>query len=175
MADNALFVCMNGRQRKAADGNFVVDMKATKDGEPIGKAEEEYTDTFVRKLTKKELAEYLEVERRETEALRDAEKPNAAPTKAKEPKKTTAKAKSKKTAKKMSGLDAAAKVLEEAGEPLRCKQIIETMLAKGYWTTSGQTPWATLYSAILREIQQKGKQARFRKADRGLFTINKAR
>ena len=74
----------------------------------------------------------------------------------------------------MSGLDAAAKVLAEAGEPLRCKEIVETMLTKGYWTTNGQTPWATLYSAILREIQQKGKEARFRKADRGLFTINKA-
>ena len=79
----------------------------------------------------------------------------------------------KAPAKKMSALDAAAKVLAEAGEPLRCKEIVETMLAKGYWTTNGQTPWATLYSAMLREIQQKGKQARFRKADRGLFALNK--
>ncbi len=79
----------------------------------------------------------------------------------------------KKTKGKLSGLDAAAKVLAEAGEPLRCKQIVETMLAKGYWTTNGKTPAATIYSAILREIQTKGKESRFRKTDRGLFTVNR--
>ena len=35
----------------------------------------------------------------------------------------------------------------------------------------GKTPAATLYSAILREIQTKGKEARFKKSDRGLFTL----
>ncbi len=79
----------------------------------------------------------------------------------------------KKTKGKLSGLDAAAKVLSEAGEPLRCKQIVETMLAKGYWTTSGKTPAATIYAAMLREIQTKGKEARFKKTDRGLFTLNR--
>jgi hypothetical protein len=79
----------------------------------------------------------------------------------------------KKTKGKLSGLDSAAKVLAEAGEPLRCKQIVETMLAKGYWTTSGKTPAATIYAAILREIQTKGKDARFKKTDRGLFAANK--
>ena len=92
-------------------------------------------------------------------------------------KKTAAKnapAKTKKKPKgKPSGLDAAAKVLAEAGEPLRCKQIVETMLAKGYWTTNGKTPAATIYAAILREIQTKGKDARFKKTDRGLFAANK--
>ena len=37
---------------------------------------------------------------------------------------------------------------------------------------NGQTPAATLYSAILREINTKGKESRFKKADRGLFAIN---
>ena len=78
-----------------------------------------------------------------------------------------------KTKGKLSGLDAAAKVLAEAGEPLRCKQIVETMLAKGYWTTNGKTPAATIYAAILREIQTKGKEARFKKMDRGLFALNR--
>ena len=82
-------------------------------------------------------------------------------------------AKTKKKPKgKLSGLDAAAKVLAEAGEPLRSKQIVETMLAKGYWTTNGKTPAATIYAAILREIQAKGKEARFKKTDRGLFAAN---
>ena len=78
-----------------------------------------------------------------------------------------------KTKGKLSGLDAAAKVLAEAGEPLRSKQIVETMLAKGYWTANGKTPAATIYAAILREIQTKGKDARFKKTDRGLFALNR--
>ena len=47
------------------------------------------------------------------------------------------------------------------------------MLKKGYWTTKGKTPEATLYSAIIREIQKKGKDARFKKVSRGMFAINR--
>jgi hypothetical protein len=72
---------------------------------------------------------------------------------------------------KLSGLDAAAKVLAEATEPLGCKQIVEQALAKGYWSSDGKTPWATVYSAILREIQQKGAESRFRKTARGKFEL----
>src|SRR5687768_3936837 len=39
--------------------------------------------------------------------------------------------------KKMSALDAAAKVLAESKDPLRAKDIIEQMAAKGYWTSPG--------------------------------------
>ncbi len=31
---------------------------------------------------------------------------------------------------------------------------------------------ATLYSAILRELSEKGKDARFRKTERGKFSFN---
>jgi len=72
-----------------------------------------------------------------------------------------------------SGLDAAAKVLEEAGEALSCKAIVERAFEKGYWKSGGKTPHATVYSAILREIQKKGEQARFRKAARGRFEVVK--
>jgi len=73
-------------------------------------------------------------------------------------------------AKKMSALDAAAKVLEEKGEPMNCQEMIDAMAAKGYWSSpGGQTPAATLYSAILRETGKKGDQARFRKTARGQF------
>jgi len=70
--------------------------------------------------------------------------------------------------KPRSGLDLAAKVLADAGEPLNAKQIAERAIAAG-WKTSGKTPQATLYAAMLREIQKKGDAARFRKVDRGLF------
>jgi hypothetical protein len=74
--------------------------------------------------------------------------------------------------KKTSGLDAAVQVLTDAGQPMRCKDMVETMLAKGMWKTDGKTPAATIYAAILREIQTKGGEARFKKTDRGLFTVN---
>ena len=48
----------------------------------------------------------------------------------------------------MSGLDAAAKVLAESHEPMRAKEIVEQMAAKGYWKTAGETPSATIYAAI---------------------------
>ena len=71
---------------------------------------------------------------------------------------------------KMSCIDGAAKVLAEKGEPMNCKEMIDAMAAKGYWSTpGGKTPWATLYSSIAREIRDKGKESRFKKADRGKF------
>jgi hypothetical protein len=89
------------------------------------------------------------------------------------PQKAT-KAPPKKGEGKLSALDAAAKVLADSKEPLNTKAMIEQMAAKGLWTSpGGKTPHATLYSAILREINDKGADARFVKADRGLFTIKK--
>ena len=73
----------------------------------------------------------------------------------------------------MSALDAAAKVLAESNEPMRAKDIIEQMTAKGYWTSpGGKTPHATVVAAIIREIRDKGESSRFKKADRGLFVAN---
>src|SRR5207245_2319968 len=78
-----------------------------------------------------------------------------------------AKTKAKKAAKepkpkKTSALDAAAKVLAESGEAMTMQAMIEAMATKGYWSSpGGQTPSATLYSAILRELATKGEQARF--------------
>ena len=74
---------------------------------------------------------------------------------------------------KLTALDAAAKVLGETKEPMTTRQMIEVMAAKGYWKSpGGATPHATLYSAILREINAKGKDARFKKTDRGRFAAN---
>jgi hypothetical protein len=88
--------------------------------------------------------------------------------KADKPKRTRAKKEPKE--KRMSGLDAAAKVLEESGQPMTAKEMVEAAEAKGYWKSpGGKTPHATLYSAIIREIKVKGAEARFRKADRGKF------
>ena len=70
----------------------------------------------------------------------------------------------------LSCLKAAAKVLAERDEPMTCKEMIEAMATKGYWTTpGGKTPHATLYSSIAREIRDKGKDSRFKKSERGKF------
>jgi hypothetical protein len=85
--------------------------------------------------------------------------------------------KAKPTPKKrdgMSGLDAAAKVLALAGKPMNTKQMVDKMLADGLWKTGGKTPAATIYAAILREVRAKGKDARFRKTDRGQFEATAA-
>ena len=71
----------------------------------------------------------------------------------------------------MSGLDAAAKILVDAGGALNCKAMVEQAIAKGYWKPGGKTPAATMYAAILREIQKKGDASRFVKAERGMFKI----
>jgi hypothetical protein len=75
-----------------------------------------------------------------------------------------------KAAKRLSGLDAAAKVLAETSEPMSCKTIVEHIITNGLWQTKGLTPAATIYAAIIREIATKGAHARFRKVGRGKFT-----
>jgi hypothetical protein len=72
--------------------------------------------------------------------------------------------------KKMSALDAAAKVLGETRQPMTCRELVDQMAAKRYWTSpGGATPWSTLNAAIAREIKVKGADSRFAKAERGKF------
>ena len=92
----------------------------------------------------------------------------AAPAKQTRAKKVAAEPKTRKP----SGLDAACEVLKARGEPMTCKAIVEEMLARGMWATGGKTPASTLHAAICREIQAKAGEARFKKTDRGQFTIN---
>jgi HB1, ASXL, restriction endonuclease HTH domain len=71
-----------------------------------------------------------------------------------------------------SALDAAAKVLAEEHRPMNCQELIGVMAMKGYWTSpGGKTPAATLYSAILRELETKGDAARFVKVGKGQFAL----
>lgn len=93
---------------------------------------------------------------------------------AKQTAKASATAKKPKADGKMSAIDAAAKVLAESGEPMTTREMIEAMATKGYWTSpAGATPDRTLFSALLREINTKGKDARFVKTERGKCAANK--
>ncbi len=80
-----------------------------------------------------------------------------------------------KKLKRVSALDAAAQVLAASEVPMRAKEMIAAMEAKGLWTSpGGKTPEATLYAAIIREIAAKGDKARFKKHERGVFVAGKA-
>jgi hypothetical protein len=102
-------------------------------------------------------------------AAKSAKKKRVAPAK-REPKPR------KKADGKMSGLDAAARVLAESKEPLRVSEIVEKAKSKGYWQSkTGKTPEATIYAAVIREIRDKGAGSRFVKKDRGLFASSGAK
>lgn len=91
-------------------------------------------------------------------------------------KKTTRTASKAKPAAKRKGiLDIAAEMLARSKNPMACGEIVERAIEKGLWKTNGRTPSATLYAAIIREIANKGKDARFKKVDRGLFTATAGR
>ena len=66
--------------------------------------------------------------------------------------------------------NAAILVLADSKEPMSAKAIVERATADGlYQPGDGKTPDATLYIAMLRD-----KKARFRKADRGVWTLTEA-
>lgn len=171
--DHNLVVVTNGRLKdegelgNSFEGKAVTLNAKTGKLQTAKKADRFYIDELVRKLSKAELAEWLDVEKREAEALADGES-NPPTKKTTKPKAAT----KKKDTAKLSQLDAAIQVLTENGEPMRCKDMVEAMLAKGIWSTNGATPAATLYSAILREINNKGDEARFKKTARGHFALN---
>ena len=107
--------------------------------------------------------------------IASAATPKAAAKAAKAAAKATPKAAPKTEAaavpkKGLSLLNAAATVLERSGEAMPVRAMIEEAKASGLWTpTGGKTPEQTLYSAIIREMRDKGETARFRKEGRGLF------
>jgi len=55
---------------------------------------------------------------------------------------------------------------------MTCTQMVEAILERKLWSSTGKTPTATLYSAILRDIQKKGESARFVHVARGQFQLN---
>jgi len=79
-----------------------------------------------------------------------------------------------KKPKRVSALDAAAQIIAGAKVPMRAKEMIAEMEAKGLWKSpGGKTPEATLYAAIIREIAAKGNASRFKKHDKGVFVAGK--
>lgn len=105
--------------------------------------------------------------------IASAAAPKAVAKAAKATPKAAPKAESAAVPKKgLSLLNAAATVLERSGEAIPVRAMIEEAKASGLWTpTGGKTPEQTLYSAIIREIKDKGGASRFRKDGRGRFSF----
>ncbi len=123
------------------------------------------TKKTTRKTTTKKAAP-RKAPRKSTARAKGGAKPKHA---ASSPAKKIAQTKAK-TPKRVSLLDAAATVLQSAKQPMIAKAIVDAVVERGLWKPgAGKTPHATLYAAMTREIAAKGKDARFRKVDRGQF------
>jgi hypothetical protein len=72
--------------------------------------------------------------------------------------------------RKLSAIDAAAKVLGEEGRPMNCQEMIDGMAAKGYWQSPlPQDPSGHPLCFDLARAEGPGRRGRFVKAQRGRF------
>ena len=71
-------------------------------------------------------------------------------------------------------LSLAFEVLANSDQALSTQDMVARVMSSGKWSTSGKTPQATLYAAIIREIAEKGSESRFVKTARGRFAARPA-
>jgi HB1, ASXL, restriction endonuclease HTH domain len=93
------------------------------------------------------------------------------------PKKAAVKESAKRTAtvRKLGVLSAAHQVLSASATPMTSQEMIAAMAEQKLWSSpNGKTPAQTLYAAIIREIANKGDDARFTKTERGKFAARPA-
>jgi hypothetical protein len=69
----------------------------------------------------------------------------------------------------MNSVDAAYKVLQEAGKPLHYAEIARRIIQSKLWLTSGRTPENTVNRDINQEIMHRGKLARFVRLGDGMY------
>lgn len=67
--------------------------------------------------------------------------------------------------------DAIKRVLSEEGRALHYSDIAEAILTKGYYTTDGATPAATVNAQISSSIKHDGEKSPFLRVGRGEFTL----
>ncbi len=70
-----------------------------------------------------------------------------------------------------SALDAAQRVLTQAGEPLHYREIAKRGIEKGYWKTDGKTPEATVNAQLAIHIKKYGPKARFCRTAPGMYGL----
>jgi hypothetical protein len=96
-------------------------------------------------------------------------KKSATPVKGKKSVTKTERAKGGKPNGKLSGLEAAYRVLADAGRPMNVREIFEVAVRNKYCNLKGATPTLTIYAAMMREIESKKTKSRFVKTGKGLF------
>ena len=74
----------------------------------------------------------------------------------------------------MSCLDAAERILREAGTPLHYEEITERALAANLWFTSGKTPAATVNARLCDDMKRYGDRSRFERNSPGVFSLRGA-
>lgn len=67
--------------------------------------------------------------------------------------------------------EAIKKVLAESVTPLRCTEISEQILSRGYYKTDGATPEATVNAQMSASIKREGEKSPFMRAGRGMFAL----
>jgi len=75
----------------------------------------------------------------------------------------------------MSALEAALKVLQQAGTPLHYHEITKRILDAKLWTTAGKTPEATVNARLAVDVKTYGKASAFRRCGKGVFALNTER
>ena len=74
----------------------------------------------------------------------------------------------------MNSLDAAERVLREAGQPLRYEEITKRVVERSLWTTNGQTPAATINAQLSSDVKRHGERSRFVRCGRGVYGLRDA-
>jgi len=69
----------------------------------------------------------------------------------------------------MNSVDAAYRVLQEAGKPLHYAEIARRIVQSKLWLTSGRTPENTVNRDINQEIRRRGNLARFLRLGDGMY------
>lgn len=71
----------------------------------------------------------------------------------------------------MSGLQAAAAVLDEVRAPLKVEDLTQRVLASGRWQTTGKTPSATLHAQLAVNIKKHGAHSLFQRVGKARFAL----
>lgn len=77
--------------------------------------------------------------------------------------------------KKLSLLEASARVLEKAGEPLHYRELTDRILAEGLAESGSKTPAASVNAVLAVEIKRHGSQSRFVRVKPGVFALRDAK
>ena len=71
----------------------------------------------------------------------------------------------------MTFKEAIFKVLLESGKPLHFREITQRALARGWLTTEGRTPHATINAQLAVDIKTKGSLSKFKRVAPGIFAL----